>query len=117
MVPAALLGDIYDRYGSRLLEGNVRAFLTAKGKINQGIKATLVRSPQMFFAYNNGITAVAADVEVEETANGSRILSATNLQIVNGGQTTASIDNVRETRNRPISLRLCADEVVGCHRR
>ncbi len=94
-LPAELLGEIYDRYGSRLLEGNVRAFLTAKGKINQGIRATLLRLPQMFFAYNNGISAVASDVLVEESANGPRMLSATNLQIVNGGQTTASIDNVQ----------------------
>jgi hypothetical protein len=95
VVPADLLGEIYDRYGSRLLEGNVRAFLTAKGKVNQGIRATLLKLPQMFFAYNNGISAVASAVEIEQTSMGPRMVSATNLQIVNGGQTTASIDNVQ----------------------
>ncbi len=95
VVPAELLGDIYDRYGSRLLEGNVRAFLTAKGKVNQGIRTTLIKRPQMFFAYNNGISAVASSVEIEHTETGARLVTATNLQIVNGGQTTASIDNVQ----------------------
>ena len=95
VLPAELLGYIYGKYGSRLLEGNVRAFLTAKGKINQGIRSTLLKLPQMFFAYNNGISAVASDVRVENTANGPRMVSATNLQIVNGGQTTASIENVQ----------------------
>lgn len=95
VVSADLLGDIYDRYGSRLLEGNVRAFLTAKGKVNQGIRTTLVKQPQMFFAYNNGISAVASSVEIQQTPTGPRMVTATNLQIVNGGQTTASIDNVQ----------------------
>jgi hypothetical protein len=95
VMPADLLGDIYERYGSRLLEGNVRAFLTAKGKINQGIRSTLMRAPEMFFAYNNGISAIASEALVEKTGSGHRIISATNLQIVNGGQTTASIENVQ----------------------
>ncbi len=95
VVPASLLGEIYDRYGSRLLEGNVRAFLTAKGKVNQGIRRTLLERPEMFFAYNNGISAVASEVVVEQTASGQHMITATNLQIVNGGQTTASIENAR----------------------
>lgn len=95
VVSADLLGEIYERYGSRLLEGNVRAFLTAKGKINQGIRSTLLRAPEMFFAYNNGISAVASEALIEKMESGHRLISATNLQIVNGGQTTASIENVQ----------------------
>ncbi len=97
VLPADLLGDIYERYGSRLLEGNVRAFLTAKGKINQGIRSTLLRAPEMFFAYNNGISAVASEALIKETESGHRLISATNLQIVNGGQTTASVENVQRS--------------------
>lgn len=104
VVPADLLGDIYDRYGSRLLEGNVRAFLSAKGKINKGIRTTLLKQPQMFFAYNNGISAVASDVVVQETSSGPRMMSARNLQIVNGGQTTASIENVQRVDKQTASL-------------
>jgi hypothetical protein len=88
-VSGAMLASIYERHGSRLLEGNVRSFLSTKGKINSGIQQTIAEKPAMFFAYNNGIAATAESVEFDEHA--SRIVRATNLQIVNGGQTTASL--------------------------
>ena len=91
MIPGVTLAGIYDRYGSRLLEGNVRSFLTTKGKVNAKIQQTIRNQPEMFFAFNNGIAATAEDVVLEQTLSGIRIVSATNLQIVNGGQTTASL--------------------------
>ena len=91
VVPAEVLAEIYDRWGARLLEQNVRVFLQARGKVNRGIRITLENEPSMFFAYNNGITATAEQVDIEN--NGGQILlrSLQNFQIVNGGQTTASI--------------------------
>ncbi|MFZ6749599.1 AIPR family protein [Undibacterium sp. Ren11W] len=91
MIPGLTLAGIYDRYGSRLLEGNVRSFLSTKGKVNAKIQLTIKNQPEMFFAFNNGIAATAEDIVMEQTALGMRIVSATNLQIVNGGQTTASL--------------------------
>jgi hypothetical protein len=91
VVPGPLLAQIYDRYGSRLLEQNVRCFLQARGKTNKGIRHTILNEPGMFFAYNNGITATAEQVSCERNAGGVRITGLRNLQIVNGGQTTASI--------------------------
>ena len=91
VVPGRMLGSIYDRWGTRLLEQNVRVFLQARGNVNKGIRNTLESDPSMFFAYNNGITATAEAVITEER---NRQLVATglrNFQIVNGGQTTASI--------------------------
>lgn len=88
-VSGAMLASIYERHGSRLLEGNVRSFLSTKGKINTGIQQTIAEKPAMFFAYNNGIAATAEAVEFDEES--SRIVRAVNLQIVNGGQTTASL--------------------------
>jgi hypothetical protein len=90
MIPGPLLASIYDRYGSRLLEGNVRAFLSTKGKVNSGIQSTIQDHPAMFFAYNNGIAATAAALMFSQNGE-PRITSATDLQIVNGGQTTASL--------------------------
>lgn len=89
VVPATLLADLYARHGARLLEANVRGFLSERGKVNRGIRSTIQNQPHMFFAYNNGLTATAASVELngEET----RILKLRDLQIVNGGQTTASL--------------------------
>jgi hypothetical protein len=93
IVPGKVLAELYSEYGSRLLEGNVRSFLTAKGKINKGIRNTLLNEPGMFFAYNNGIAATATEADIRNTAHGLSLLRATDLQIVNGGQTTASLAN------------------------
>ena len=45
----------------------------------------------MFFAYNNGLSATAEDVELRHREGIVEISALKNLQIVNGGQTTASI--------------------------
>lgn len=95
VLPASILADIYDRFGSRLLEGNVRSFLSTKGKVNKNIRSSILTEPAMFFAYNNGIAATATNARIERARNGLRLLSATYLQIVNGGQTTASLANTR----------------------
>lgn len=91
VIPGRQLSDIYDQWGARLLEQNVRVFLQARGKINKGIRNTLENDPGMFFAYNNGITATAEEVTTVKSSEGLRITKIANLQIVNGGQTTASI--------------------------
>lgn len=93
VVPGEVLNRLYLDYGSKLLEGNVRSFLSAKGKVNKGIASTIKNYPEMFFAYNNGIAATATEVEVSQTPNGPVISYIKGLQIVNGGQTTASIAN------------------------
>ncbi|MEI9990205.1 MAG: AIPR family protein [Rhizomicrobium sp.] len=90
-VPGMQLAKIYDRWGARLLEQNVRVFLQARGTINKGIRNTIENNPEMFFAYNNGITATAEAVTTRESESGLLLTGFKNLQIVNGGQTTASI--------------------------
>ena len=103
VVPGSQLARIYDRWGSRLLEQNVRVFLQARGKVNQGIRNTIQNSPEMFFAYNNGITATAESVETEDSPRGGLLLkSMRNFQIVNGGQTTASVHAA--LRNKDVDL-------------
>ena len=92
VVPATLLFRIYQEHGQRLLERNVRSFLQAKGKVNRGIRDSLKVQPDRFFAYNNGISLTADDVETVDLGNGSiGIARIKGLQVVNGGQTTASI--------------------------
>jgi hypothetical protein len=91
VMPATILSELYGKYGARLLEQNVRSFLQARGNVNKGIRASIINEPEMFFAYNNGITATARDVETQYTPRGKVITSLTDLQIVNGGQTTASL--------------------------
>lgn len=89
VLPGAVLAGLYRQYGERLFEQNVRTFLQFRGKVNKGIRNTIIQSPQMFFSYNNGISATAD--EVVTSREGDRILKVRNLQVVNGGQTTASI--------------------------
>ncbi|GHF88121.1 AIPR family protein [Thalassotalea marina] len=91
VMPGKVLSDIYDEFGQRLLEANVRTFLDFRSGVNKGIRKALLTEPENFFAYNNGLTCTATNVEFREI-NGQKVISKMdNLQIVNGGQTTASI--------------------------
>ncbi|MGE0158623.1 MAG: AIPR family protein [Gemmatimonadales bacterium] len=89
--PGRQLAAIYDRWGARLLEQNVRCFLQARSSVNKGIKATIENSPEMFFAFNNGITATAQSITTRSGPSGLLLTGMKNFQIVNGGQTTASL--------------------------
>lgn len=99
VISGTILADLYDTYGSTLLEGNVRSFLSTKVKVNRNIRKTIIESDgedkRMFFAYNNGISATATSITVSNNKNGKFITSINNLQIVNGGQTTASLSTTR----------------------
>lgn len=94
--PGEALRHVYEKFGARLLEANVRSYLSAKGrdsnKVNSGIRKTLQEAPEHFIAFNNGIVVIADHVELGRLDDGSQgILWMKGLQIVNGGQTTASI--------------------------
>ena len=93
IIPGKLLADIYINHGSKVLEGNVRAFLGTSGSksVNSGIRRTINNEPNKFFTYNNGIATTAADVETQETDGQLYITKIVDLQIINGGQTTASL--------------------------
>lgn len=91
IVPGKFLADIYLKYGSKLLQGNVRAFLSVRGKVNKGIRSTIINNPENFFTYNNGIAIVARSIGFSDDK--TRITHFKDLQIINGGQTTASLAN------------------------
>lgn len=91
IIPGLTLAKIYKQYQQVLLEKNVRTFLQFKGKVNQQIRKTLREQPDMFFSYNNGISTTANDIELKEVDGMLYITRLYDWQIVNGGQTTASI--------------------------
>lgn len=91
IIPGATLAKIYKKYQQVLLEKNVRTFLQFKGKVNKGIRKTLREEPDMFFSYNNGISTTASEIEVKDVDGTLYITRLYDWQIVNGGQTTASI--------------------------
>jgi len=103
VLPGDTLARMYEEYGSRLLEGNVRSFLGKAVKVNKGIRETVLRYPEMFFAFNNGIAVTATAIETRDTPGGPRLLTATDLQIVNGGQTTASLALARRRDGADLS--------------
>ena len=93
VMPGEILAQIYDKYGQKLLEQNVRTFLQFKGNTNKKMQITVKEEPERFFAYNNGLTCTASSIEVEEQDNVLKIVQLNGLQIVNGGQTTSVIYN------------------------
>ena len=101
--PGELLHDLYHKYGARLLELNVRSFLQARGKVNRGLRDTLLKEPEHFLAFNNGISVTVEDLTLDVDGNGGlSIRSIRGLQIVNGGQTIASIHRAKTPGTRPI---------------
>ena len=97
-VPGNVIADLYDEYGSRMLEGNVRSFLGKRG-VNKEIRNTVLNEPDMFFVYNNGLSATTT----EATVKGDKLLFARDLQIVNGGQTTATLSSTRHDNGADLS--------------
>lgn len=105
IIPGDALVNIYERFGSRLLEQNVRSFLQFTGKVNGGIRKTILTAPHMFLAFNNGIAATAESVQLERSPDGEGlfITSVNDFQIVNGGQTTASIYHTWKKDKKDVS--------------
>lgn len=104
--PAAALSQIYDRYGVRLLELNVRAFLGMQGRksVNAELRRTIVESPSMFLAYNNGLVATVDEIVIVQNTTGvDEISSLKGLQIVNGGQTTALLHRTRKKEGNALA--------------
>lgn len=105
IISGELLAAIYDQHGPRLLERNVRSFLQVKGAVNKGIRDTLKDEPDMFLAYNNGISVTAESVEIIRDENGKpSIKKIRDMQIINGGQTTASIYNAKKDKKIDVDL-------------
>ena len=105
VLPGEVLSRVYDQYGVRLLELNVRAFLGLQGRksVNAELRRTLIDQPSMFLAFNNGIVATVDSVELGDETRGSLSLrKLQGLQIVNGGQTTASLHRARRKDAAPL---------------
>ena len=104
IVPGAFLAEIYKKHGPTLLESNVRSFLKFNGAVNKGIKGTILNEKSRFFTYNNGISTTAKEVETVMTSDrGLMITSFTDLQIINGGQTTATLAATNIKNNADLS--------------
>lgn len=103
VLPGEVIFQLYEQFGARLFEFNVRSFLQAKGKINKGLRDTLRNEPERFLAYNNGVTATADEIQAGLFAGEMTIHRIRGLQIVNGAQTTASIHRAKKADRIDIS--------------
>lgn len=104
MMPGDVLADMYDRWGQRILEQNVRSYLQARGAVNKGILETVRDHPEMFLAYNNGISTIAEDALVEPPDGVAVVVRRLrNFQVVNGAQTTATLHDARKNRGLDIT--------------
>jgi len=104
-VSGTVLADMYSKHSSRLIEQNVRMYLQARGKVNSGIQSTIKDSPGRFLAYNNGLSLTAKSVEISGLSKSGhcQIDRITELQIVNGAQTTGSIFHAFKKEGRDVS--------------
>lgn len=103
-IPGDRLADLYSKWGTRLLDMNVRVFLSARGKVNKGIRETIINDPNMFCAYNNGITVFARNINfVKDNGYSGYILGASDFQVVNGGQTVASLYHAKRKQKADLS--------------
>jgi hypothetical protein len=103
IIPGVVLAKIYKQYQQVLLEKNVRTFLQFKGRVNKDIRKTLRERPDMFFSYNNGISTTASEIELKSVDGQLLITRIYDWQIVNGGQTTASLAAVLNDKTVDLS--------------
>lgn len=103
IVPGPFLAEIYKKHGPTLLESNVRSFLKFNGGVNKGIRGTILNEKSRFFTYNNGISTTAKSVVTKPSDKGLLITEFTDLQIINGGQTTATLAATNIKNNADLS--------------
>jgi hypothetical protein len=114
-IPGAVLADMYALWGIKMLDMNVRVFLSARGNVNKGIRKTILEESDMFCAYNNGITVFARSVDTAPLENGVGLLKAYDFQIINGGQTTASLYHTRKKDKADLSKIFVQMKLIVIH--
>lgn len=112
-IPAILLYQLYKEHKTALFSANVRDYLGSRksdSNINNGIKSTATHTPENFFVYNNGVTALVNEFSYDSS---TRELSISGLSIVNGAQTTGAIGSLSnppiDDMQIPIRLIKCDD--------
>jgi hypothetical protein len=114
-MPGDLLASVYERWGIRILDLNVRVFLSSKGGVNKGLRKTIVEEPDLFCAFNNGVTAYAETVDIETYEGISSLRKAHDFQIINGGQTTASLYHAKVKDKADLSSIFVPFKLVVLH--
>ncbi|WP_417550424.1 AIPR family protein [Methylophaga sp.] len=97
-VSAQWLHQMFREHGKSLFSANVRDYLGSRRSdknINHNIKQTASSRPDMFWVFNNGITALVNDFEsISEDDFG--LFKISGIAIVNGAQTTGALGSLDE---------------------
>ncbi|MGL4291095.1 MAG: AIPR family protein [Phreatobacter sp.] len=96
MLDGETLYRLFERYGARLYDLNLRSYLQPKTPVNRGILTTIKEAPDRFLAYNNGLSATADEIEAGLENGRVVIRRLVGFQIVNGAQTTSSVHRARK---------------------
>jgi hypothetical protein len=73
---------------NRLFAENIRNPMGVSTRINKDIRKTAIDNSEEFFFFNNGISAIAESIEVEELSGD---LICKKLSVINGAQTVMSL--------------------------
>lgn len=91
------LARLAESFGDRLLERNIRRYLGLSGnRVNEAVANTL-RSPNErgnFYFYNNGVTITCSKFRHNNLQELSWPVQVDGLQIVNGGQTSKTVQQI-----------------------
>jgi hypothetical protein len=91
------LARLAETFGDRLLERNIRRYLGLAGnRVNEAV-ATTLRDPNQrpnFYFYNNGITITCTQFRHNALQQGNWQVQIGGLQIVNGGQTSRTVQQI-----------------------
>jgi hypothetical protein len=93
-LPVSEIRQLFDTHGDALLDRNIRRYLGLKdNRVNVGIHSTLIDAAHRgnFYFFNNGITAVCSKFAYNALQGADWDITITGLQIVNGGQTSKTI--------------------------
>jgi len=83
------IAEMYEQSGIRLFARNVRGFLEETA-VNKNMEATLLKEPDYFWYYNNGITIICDQAE-QLNRSGRKMMRIVNPQVINGQQTTRTL--------------------------
>jgi hypothetical protein len=97
-VSGARLAEIYRQYRYRLFAMNIRDYV-GESSTNKGIVDTAISEPDEFVFYNNGISAVASQIEGDAK---SSVLHCRRFSIINGAQTVRSLSKAQLKENKPL---------------
>ncbi len=95
-VPVATIAELMNAHGDGLLDRNIRRFLGVSNRVNSRIAQTLLSSEDRanFYFYNNGLTMICRKLSFSSLRQAHFQVKVEGLQIINGGQTCKTIQQV-----------------------